>query len=58
MGAIDSGTSSGRFMIFKAETTECVCYHQKNLTQIFPQDGYHEHDPMEIMAVTLGKYFI
>ena len=50
IGAIDEGTSSARFMIFRTESTEVICSHQQTFTQIHPSDGYHEHDPMEILS--------
>lgn len=51
VGSIDEGTSSARFVLFKAETAEVVCYHQKELKQITPQEGWVEQDPMEILHV-------
>jgi glycerol kinase len=51
VGAIDEGTSSARFVLFKAETAEIVCYHQKELKQITPQEGWVEQDPMELLDV-------
>lgn len=50
VGAIDEGTSSARFIVFRAGTTEVVCSHQEKLTQSFPQEGWVEQDPMEILA--------
>ncbi|CAB3226016.1 unnamed protein product [Arctia plantaginis] len=51
VGAIDEGTSSARFIIFKANSAEVVAYHQKELTQHFPQEGWVEQDPTEILEV-------
>lgn len=51
IGSIDEGTSSARFILFKAETSEIVCSHQKNIAQITPQEGWVEQDPMVILAV-------
>ncbi|KAG5667516.1 hypothetical protein PVAND_015495 [Polypedilum vanderplanki] len=51
IGAIDEGTSSARFIIFKAETTEIVTSHQKSVTNIFPREGWYEQDPLEIISV-------
>ncbi|XP_063373914.1 glycerol kinase 3 [Cydia amplana] len=51
VGAIDEGTSSARFIIFKANTTEVVALHQKSLDQHFPQEGWVEQDPMAILEV-------
>lgn len=51
IGSIDEGTSSARFVLFKAGTAEIVCYHQKELAQITPQEGWVEQDPMELLGV-------
>ncbi|KAJ8974460.1 hypothetical protein NQ317_001582 [Molorchus minor] len=51
VGAIDAGTSSARFILFKAGTTEIVASHQQELSQIYPQEGWVEQDPMEILNV-------
>ncbi|XP_028173890.1 glycerol kinase-like isoform X1 [Ostrinia furnacalis] len=51
VGAIDEGTSSARFIIFKANSTEVVASHQKELEQIFPQEGWVEQDPYAILEV-------
>lgn len=51
VGAIDEGTSSARFIIFKANSCEVVAYHQKELEQHFPQEGWVEQDPNSILEV-------
>lgn len=51
IGAIDEGTSSARFILFKAGTAEVVASHQQELNQIFPQEGWVEQDPKEILQV-------
>lgn len=51
VGAIDEGTSSARFIIFKANSAEVVAYHQKELSQHFPQEGWVEQDPYAILEV-------
>lgn len=38
-------------MIFRAETSECIASHQKSVTNIYPREGWHEQDPMEILEV-------
>jgi glycerol kinase len=38
-------------MIFKAETSECVASHQKSVTNIYPNEGWFEQDPLEMLAV-------
>lgn len=45
IGAIDAGTSSARFILFKAGTTDVVASHQKEVAQIYPQEGWVEQDP-------------
>ncbi|XP_013179574.1 PREDICTED: glycerol kinase [Papilio xuthus] len=51
VGAIDEGTSSARFIIFKANSSEVIALHQKELTQHFPQEGWVEQDPLDILEV-------
>ncbi|XP_068628388.1 glycerol kinase 3 [Battus philenor] len=51
VGAIDEGTSSARFIIFKANSSEVVAVHQKELEQRFPQEGWVEQDPQDILEV-------
>lgn len=51
VGAIDEGTSSARFIIFKANSSEVVAFHQKELEQHFPQEGWVEQDPYAILEV-------
>lgn len=51
VGAIDEGTSSARFILFKAGTTEIVASHQQELSSKFPQEGWVEQDPVEILQV-------
>ena len=49
VGALDSGTTSTRFMIFDRRG-RVVAVDQKEHSQIFPQPGWVEHDPLEIRA--------
>ncbi len=51
IGAVDSGTTSTRFMLFNAQG-EIVGYDQREHKQIFPQSGWVEHDPVEIWERT------
>src|SRR5450755_3079383 len=51
VSAIDQGTSSTRFMIFD-HAGQRIGSEQKEHTQIFPQPGWVEHDPLEIWART------
>lgn len=50
-GAIDSGTTSTRFMLFD-ERGEVIAFDQREHRQIFPQSGWVEHDPLEIWTRT------
>ncbi|KAK3770700.1 hypothetical protein RRG08_037892 [Elysia crispata] len=52
VGAVDQGTSSTRFLIFNAKTSEVITYHQVELKQILPKSGWVEEDPMEILDTT------
>jgi glycerol kinase len=47
--ALDQGTSSSRSIVFDGEG-RIVSIAQRELTQIYPQPGWVEHDPMEIWA--------
>ena len=47
IGALDSGTTSTRFMVFD-QRGQTVAQAQEEHTQIFPAQGWVEHDPMEI----------
>ncbi|EHY61024.1 Glycerol kinase [Exophiala dermatitidis] len=49
VGSIDQGTTSSRFLIFN-KAGEPVASHQLEFKQIYPQPGWHEHDPLEIVS--------
>ncbi|KIV91759.1 hypothetical protein B0A52_06329 [Exophiala mesophila] len=49
VGSIDQGTTSSRFLIFNKQG-EPVASHQLEFKQIYPQPGWHEHDPLEIVS--------
>jgi glycerol kinase len=49
VGALDQGTTSTRFMIFDRGGNE-IARHQLEHTQLMPQPGWVEHDPLEIAA--------
>jgi len=51
VGAIDQGTTSSRFIVFD-KTGSIVSSSQKEHEQIYPQPGYVEHDPLEILRNT------
>ena len=47
VGALDTGTTSTRFMVFDHHG-EVVAIDQREHRQIFPKPGWVEHDPLEI----------
>ncbi|KOS45655.1 hypothetical protein ACN38_g3382 [Penicillium nordicum] len=49
VGSIDQDTTSTRFLIFNREG-EPVASHQVEFSQIYPNPGWHEHDPLEIVT--------
>lgn len=49
VGSIDQGTTSSRFLIFNRDG-EPVASHQVEFTQIYPNPGWHEHDPFELVS--------
>jgi len=49
IGSIDQGTTSTRFIIFDG-MGEPVAQHQIEFTQHYPQSGWHEHDPYELVS--------
>lgn len=51
IGAIDQGTTSTRFIVFD-EAGEIVASAQKEHAQFYPQPGWVEHSPMEIVRNT------
>jgi glycerol kinase len=51
VAALDQGTTSTRFIVFDGEGRE-VASAQKEHLQIFPQAGWVEHDPREILLRT------
>ncbi|KAH8597373.1 putative glycerol kinase [Bisporella sp. PMI_857] len=48
IGSIDQGTTSTRFLIFN-KAGEPVVTHQIEFKQYYPEPGWHEHDPIEII---------
>lgn len=50
--ALDQGTSSSRSIVFN-ERGDIVALAQREFTQIFPQPGWVEHDPLEIWQTQL-----
>ncbi len=51
--ALDQGTTSSRAILFDHDS-QIVAMSQKEFTQFFPQPGWVEHDPMEILETQLG----
>jgi glycerol kinase len=51
--ALDQGTSSSRSIVFD-ETGHTVAMSQLELTQIYPQPGWVEHDALEIWRIQLA----
>ena len=47
--ALDQGTTSSRAILFD-HTGQIKSIAQKEFTQIFPQPGWVEHDPLEIWS--------
>ncbi|MBR2636511.1 MAG: glycerol kinase GlpK [Oscillospiraceae bacterium] len=53
IAALDQGTTSSRCIIFDKEQN-VVGVSQKEYTQLYPQPGWVEHDPMEIYSSQYG----
>ena len=51
--ALDQGTTSSRALIFD-ENQNIIGVVQKEFTQIYPKEGWVEHDPIEIWATQSG----
>ena len=51
--AIDQGTTSTRAILFDA-TAKPIARHEIELKQIYPANGWVEHDPHEIWEATLS----
>ncbi len=51
--SFDAGTTSERAIVFDREGA-IVSVAQKEITQIYPQVGWVEHDPIEIWSAQLG----
>ncbi|KAF2812098.1 glycerol kinase [Mytilinidion resinicola] len=48
IGSIDQGTTSTRFIIFDG-VGHPVASHQVEFTQMYPESGWHEHNPRDII---------
>ena len=53
--ALDQGTTSSRTVIID-ELGEIIAMNQKEFTQIFPESGWVEHDPIEILETQLTTF--
>ncbi|CAB3224545.1 unnamed protein product [Arctia plantaginis] len=53
IGAVDEGTSIVKFLIFAANTSEVLTYHQISLRRFSPQEGWIEQDALEILNAVL-----
>ncbi len=51
--ALDQGTSSSRSIVFDQQG-HCVAIAQQEITQIYPQPGWVEHDPLQIWRSQLA----
>ncbi|KAK6223779.1 glycerol kinase [Colletotrichum tabaci] len=49
VGSIDQGTTSTRFLIFNG-LGDPVAMHQIEFENHYPRSGWHEHDPLELLA--------
>lgn len=52
VGSVDQGTTSSRFIIFNDQGMP-VASHQIEFENIYPQSGWHEHDPKELVSSVL-----
>ncbi len=53
MMALDQGTTSSRCILFN-KAGEIISVAQQEFTQVYPQPGWVEHDPLEIWATQLS----
>ncbi|MEG0292404.1 MAG: glycerol kinase GlpK [Anaerovoracaceae bacterium] len=51
--SLDQGTTSSRCILYNKKG-EIISVAQKEFKQIYPQDGWVEHDPMEIWSGQIG----
>ena len=51
--ALDQGTTSSRAILFDREQN-IIAVSQKEFTQLYPREGWVEHDPMEIWSSQYG----
>ena len=53
--ALDQGTTSSRSVLFDKNGKQ-LAIEQQEFTQIFPQSGWVEHDPIEILKTQLNTF--
>ncbi|VDN03779.1 unnamed protein product [Thelazia callipaeda] len=53
IGAIDQGTSSTRFLIYQFNPMKIIASHQIEIKQYFPQSGWMEIDPEEVIFTVI-----
>ena len=53
--ALDQGTTSARSVLFD-EKGKKIAVEQQEFTQIFPQSGWVEHNPLEILETQLNTF--
>ncbi|CAK1581924.1 unnamed protein product [Parnassius mnemosyne] len=53
IGSLDEGTSNVKFLVFAANTSEVLTYHQVALNRFSPQEGWIEQDALEILNAAL-----
>ena len=51
--ALDQGTTSSRAILFDNEQN-IIAVRQREFEQLYPQQGWVEHDPMEIWSSQYG----
>ena len=51
--ALDQGTTSSRSIVFNPQG-QIVAMAQQEITQIYPQPGWVEHDPLQIWQTQLA----
>lgn len=51
--ALDQGTSSARCILYDRRGRQ-ISVAQKEFRQIYPKEGWVEHDPMDIWSTQIG----
>ena len=53
--ALDQGTTSSRCDHVRQQGQHVIGIAQKEFTQLYPQPGWVEHDPMEILCLPVWR---